>query len=332
MIIDTLWSSDPANPDLSMTYSPIERGDSLLIVNEYENKYLAVIGPTGKTVRIVGRAGEGPGEYRSISAIDAGADGRVHVFDRRRLTVLDSALDVSFTTVLPAMVEKGALLDDGTAVVAGTRYDGDSLFALQHIGTDGGLLNSFDPVTGPTNRFIARGRDNTVWAATFHDETPAYELHRWDPRTGVLVQTIRDSPPWFRWSPRELSGNRLACQRGDRSACARAEDEPRPPHPPAPRIFHMWETHDGLLWIISYTADPRWREAAPSESHRVFDSVLEARDAVTGRLIMERTFDQALTGFTNRGHIMMFELGADDQPRHTLISVSLTRSSKGRRE
>src|SRR5688572_14949963 len=86
--VDTAWSSDPANPDLSMMIPPIERGDSLLIVNAFANKALVLLGSDGKTVRTIGRAGDGPGEYRSISAIDRGADGRVHVFDRRRLTVL----------------------------------------------------------------------------------------------------------------------------------------------------------------------------------------------------------------------------------------------------
>src|SRR5687767_1499909 len=89
--VDTVWSSNPANEDLSLTFVPLERGDSILAVNAYDNEYIAVLGRSGETVRLVGRDGDGPGEYRSISAIAMHGDGRVYVYDRRRLTVLDSA-------------------------------------------------------------------------------------------------------------------------------------------------------------------------------------------------------------------------------------------------
>jgi hypothetical protein len=332
LVIDTLWSSDPANPDLSLTYSPVERGDSLVVVNAFENTYLAVLGPAGATVRIVGRQGDGPGDYRSISAIDADPNGQLVVFDRRRLTVLDSALDVVTTTALPVTIEKGIVLEDRTSVVAGPYVVSDTLYTLHLLGPDGALLESFDPSTGSEGRFIARGRDTTVWAAPMAEEIPVYELHRWNPRTGQLLQSIRDSPPWFRWKPPEPSAATRACDRGDRAACERAHDEPKTPHPPPPRIFHMWESPDGLLWVMSFKADARWKDAAMDDRHRRFDSVLEVRNALTGRLVMERTFDQYLTGFTNEGHIMMFELDKLDRPVHTLISVALRRSTRANRE
>src|SRR5688572_27991543 len=55
--VDTVWRADPDNADLSSTYSPLQRGDSLLAVNTYENTYIAVLDPAGKTLRLIGRAG-----------------------------------------------------------------------------------------------------------------------------------------------------------------------------------------------------------------------------------------------------------------------------------
>lgn len=95
-----------------------------------------------------------------------------------------------------------------------------------------------------------------------------------------------------------------------------------------PTILAMWEATDGILWIISYKADAKWKEAGPDENHRMFDSVLEARDATTGDLIAAREFDQYLTGFTSSGHAVMQELDDQDQPKHTLVRMSIRRSGE----
>ena len=326
--VDTVWSSNPTNEDLSLTFVPLERGDSILAVNAYDNEYIAVLGPSGETVRLVGRDGDGPGEYRSISAIAMHGDGRTYVYDRRRLTVLDSALEVASIATLPVTVERGFVLADRTSVVDGTRRVGDSTFALHLIGEDGALLNSFDgATTASAIRFIARGRDNTVWSAPRFPETPTYEIARWDPRTGRRVQSVNDRPSWLHWTPPDRSANQVACGRGDRAACDRMHDEQRPPHPPMPAIFHMWESPDSLLWVVSHVADAHWKDATISEYHGRFDSVLEARDVISGALIATRIFDQYLTGFTNSGRVMMFELDDQDQPRHMLVEVSLSKTN-----
>lgn len=328
LAVDTAWSSDPDNPDLTLTYSAIERGDSLLIVDARVNRSLALLGPSGATARVVGRAGDGPGEYRSISAIDAHPDGRVFVFDRRRLTVLDTALRVALLFPLPMTVEKGVVLLDGTAVVDGSRRIGDSTFTLHLIGEGGQLLSSFDPSVGDaTSRFIARGRDNTVWSAPRIASAPEYRIDRWDPRTGRLLQSIRDEPSWFTWTPPTYSADERACRGGDRSACDRADQAPRPPRAPIPTILHLWESDDGLLWIVSYKADSAWASSPPSDYRRRLDSVVEVRDARTGGLIATREFDEYLTGFTNVGGLVMHDMDDQDRPRHTLIRVSVRRST-----
>ena len=324
--VDTVWRSDPANPDLTLTYAAIERGDSLVVVNMMEDEHLAVLGPAGATVRIVGRDGDGPGEYRAISTIDLHPDGRTYVFERRRLTVLDPQLAVISTATWPLLVEKGVVLTDGTVVVDGQLPGQDSAFALHHVSSDGQFLRSFDASAGVGRfRFIARGHDETIWSAPRGQDGPIYRIDRWDPRTGELLQRIVDEPAWMQWSPPEQTSSERGCERGDQAACNRMHDERRAtPRPPPPSIVNLWESSDSLLWILSIKADARWREARSDDPQRRFDSVLEVRDATTGRLLATREFDQRLTDFTDRGSIVMFELDSLDQPVHTLIRVSLS--------
>ena len=327
--IDTVWSSDPTNEDLSITYRPIERGDSLVAVNAFENWYLAVLGPRGETVRKVGRKGQGPGEYRSISAIDLHRDGALFIYDRRWLTILDSTLAVVSTANLPVTVERGIVFDDRTSVVDGTRRVGDTTFALNLIDAEGKLLASFDTATSQTAiRFIAHGRDNSVWATSRLPNQPRYEINRWEPRTGQRLQTITDTPSWLTWTPPDSTSTQRACARREPGACDRMEDEQRPPHPPMPVVFHMSESPDGLLWVVAHTADARWREGSRSELNKLHDTVLEVRDATSGALIGSRVLDQYSTGFSDRGNVVLYELDESAQPKHVLVRPSVDRSAR----
>jgi hypothetical protein len=95
-----------------------------------------------------------------------------------------------------------------------------------------------------------------------------------------------------------------------------------------PAISDFWESPDGLLWIVSSKADARWKDASPSDMDRRVDSVLEVRDARTGALVGSREFDARLTGFTNRGNVMMVALNERDEPQHTLLRVTVDREGR----
>ena len=90
----------------------------------------------------------------------------------------------------------------------------------------------------------------------------------------------------------------------------------------------MWESPDGLLWVVSHAPDARWQEGSPGELNRLYDMVLEVRDAATGALLGSRTVDSYSTGFSNRGNVMLYELDDSAQPKHTLVRPRLDRSAQ----
>ena len=64
-------------PSLQMSFD----GAGNLLVLDAFNKRVVVVGPDGQLVRIVGRAGEGPGEFQQIQAFAVWRDGRFAVPD-----------------------------------------------------------------------------------------------------------------------------------------------------------------------------------------------------------------------------------------------------------
>lgn len=56
-------------------------GASNLVVLDAFNKRVVVVGPDGRLVRVVGRGGEGPGEFQQVRALAVWRDGRFAVPD-----------------------------------------------------------------------------------------------------------------------------------------------------------------------------------------------------------------------------------------------------------
>ncbi|MEX2284356.1 MAG: 6-bladed beta-propeller, partial [Gemmatimonadota bacterium] len=65
--------------------------DGAMFVYDGKVPIIRMYDATGKFVRNVGRAGEGPGEYRDVLGIETMADGRIAIWDPRnnRITLFD---------------------------------------------------------------------------------------------------------------------------------------------------------------------------------------------------------------------------------------------------
>jgi sugar lactone lactonase YvrE len=83
------------------------------------NQRIQVFGPDGKYVRTIGRRGQGPGEFESLSSICIDRQGNVHVLDsaQRRIQVFTPRWEVLKTTPITKLrVDRMRLLGSGPIV------------------------------------------------------------------------------------------------------------------------------------------------------------------------------------------------------------------------
>ena len=246
-------------------------GTFLVIAGPPTASELYLAEPDGSIVRRIGRAGDGPGEYRRVSAALELPEA-YFVFDQtlRRVTRLSkTTLEALGTTQLhliqgavpPLVFEDGSLLFSGTSR---TRSGIGHPFHL--LDSSGQLVRSFGveevvpPSQNPYPGVLARSRDGAFWAA-FPDR---YQIERWD-REGNLLAVIQPEADWFTNEP-----DREKQQAGARQS----------------RVQGLFEDEDGLLWvhIIGRQVGEKvggQLEPDPSTSA----SIIEVIDPVVGTLV-----------------------------------------------
>lgn len=297
-----------------------------VLASAYDGAGFMVYPATGGSAERVGRAGEGPGEYRYVRWVRP--HGRqLHVFDgqARRLTVLDSSLDVVRTLVLPGIPHwDAAVLDDSTYVVNMVVPTQDRIgYALHTVNGRGKAVRSFDELSGGYGtpgsdvklmRNVGRGRDGTVWSAHYSK----YQVDLWNPATGGKLRSLVRNAEWF---PEHVQGSRT-----------------NPEEAALPRIIGVAEDERGRLWIMISVASDGWpaglvktaddahpelgEYTLPNDLDNVFDTVVEVIDPVAGRVIASATFDEAFL-FVGAGWAASREDGASLAPRLQIWRLTL---------
>ncbi len=279
----TIGGLDGPGLDVISMFSDVavdQRG-RILVWSEAE---ISVFDSTGSYLRTVGRRGEGPGEYRSISHIDVGPR-YIHVFDRHEgRTMLDHDFEVVRTDRFPGQVLSAAVLGDDVVVFIA---DVPTSASVAHVfrmllpsgkmtsyGYDG-AVHSPELMTLATTKTAVTGKDDTVWAVP----REINRLVRWD-----LVPEPKMGRVFDRRVPEFDEG-------GDAFA-------------PASVGSAMMD--DRGLWLVWHTADPDWTGQLPSYENltpssididQLRDSWLDLVDPHTGRTIARYHQDDALGGF-----------------------------------
>lgn len=95
---------------------------AILVASSYADHQIRIFARDGEFRRVIGRRGEGPGEFRGVIDLRITPDGRTHVLDygNRRISVLDSTLALERTIrVSGRPLGRGLLpLSDGSYVAA----------------------------------------------------------------------------------------------------------------------------------------------------------------------------------------------------------------------
>jgi hypothetical protein len=256
-----------------------DRAGGYVVKSGSSETSILVYGPTGSLLRTLGRAGGGPGEYRSIDAIAAGLADSVLVYHSGlRLTVLTPELQFGRIETLPEIVVGlGVPFPDGSMMIP---YLGHLPprpgLPLHMVSPDGQFIRSFGaehPQIDPrcavcSRRFVtASVQPGTFWSHPIN----AYVLEKWD-TAGKLERRISViGSPWFRsWA--------------DRSRTTASPLYVRP----VPELRSLFEDQQRRLWVTGVVAAADWHEEAPPEVRLPTDN--------RGRLPAEHALPRILDG------------------------------------
>jgi len=227
------------------------RGRYYVVTPETVNETPLVFNSNGTFLRRLGRAGEGPGEYRAPSVILATRDDSIVIVDDRlaRITVLSPDYSLVRTIPVPPNITSAAYLQDGSFIVnAPIRTSASIGLPLHRLSPDGRLINSFGAHTAVAlPREVARivrwffvTDEEKVWVVPYAHE---YAVELWE-TGGTRLKRFLRTPDWYR--PYARYGT------------------PTPERAPAPRLLGIWQDSLGYVWVIGHLPDPRWREALGS--------------------------------------------------------------------
>lgn len=250
---------------------------------------------TGIFRRLLGRVGSGPGEFQmplygvavadSVFVSDM-SNARLNVFGPRLSFVRSAQSAVvgqsyPFEVAWNGTVIAGATIQTREAIGHPLHQFSPSLEYVRAFGGDSEPV--FPGMATRMRRRLARSADNGVWAA--HALT--YVIEHYD-QTGRL--TMRLEGPLVR-PPESMVPSRT--------------------QPPAPMIMGIVEDTGAVLWVLRVVADRRWQSSLGTRLPKrqgggvspipvverpndYYDSILEAIDTKSGRVIARQQFDQVL--------------------------------------
>ena len=261
----------------------------ILVASRLLSDQFAVFDANGRYVTSVGRAGDGPGEYRFISAIAAGPR-YLHVLDdaQSRRTMLSYDFEVVRTDRLPGHAWSAAALESDAVVFSAALPTPQSVSHPLHVLDTDGVLASF----GAANDRVHRGRTTvmyvntgrgTVWAVAER----SYELQEWRAAPVVHQRTVSVRAKWFEDDDEETF----------------------------PRSLLLGAVPAGdTLWVIGRAPDRRWTgRAVPGQDPSVpiedpiniWDGVLDAVDLRTGRRLAHLRVEAPFLGAVSGGDLIV---------------------------
>jgi len=269
----------------------VDRRGRILVAAE-DQAEISVFDPGGGFLRTVGRRGEAPGEYGSISHIAVGPR-YIHVFDPHNgRTILDHDFRVVRTDRFPGRIGSAFVMSDDNVVFAGgiptSASVGHSLHMVSRTGEvvsyrhDGGRLPS--QLTGSMSPgSIVAGADDALWEIGLDDN----RLVRWElaPEPGVGRVIERHVVEFDRAPPPYVVQNFPGSRKSGRNTGAMLDDQG--------------------LWIIWHTPDPESTEESLSSGDimslvvKLSDGWLDLVDPDTGQTIGRHRQDGIFLGFAS---------------------------------
>ncbi len=283
--------TDADDPGILPTevFWPQETEAGTFVTASLDETQIAEFGPDGRLTGVIGRAGQGPGEFGIVATPIPGPGDTLFALDLGlgRISMFGPDRALAGTLPMPLFAPPVFVMPDGSFLVASQIRTSESIgYPMHVVDREGRVVRSFgtdEPQYRPDlshilTRKVAPSQDGTVWAIA-----PArYILERWDPSTGKQLQSTRILSDWFRESTEPYT-----------------DETVRPP----PLVVGLWEEEDGLVWTIVRDADVDWEPPPRANEHRpvdreqysrTYDWVIEVVDPSSGRVVASRRFGEWL--------------------------------------
>lgn len=299
--------------------APDSRG-GYLVSNGVHAENILLFDSQGRFVRAIGKAGDGPGEFRNIAALVVSAGDTIHAFSTHHTVFSWSGEFIRSHYVLNgARINRALSLPGGKlllqAMVATPELAG---LPLHIADSDGRVLKSFGALPGEytTGQFwerfraIALSRAGGFWSLAPN----RYEVGHWS-GDGELQRVLVRQCSW--------------CASWDTWSGAPARDRP-------PAIFgSVMEDTTGLLWVLTSVSDAKWTPYQPTAGRReappppmrhedaMWDSILEVIDPSEGRLVHMQRFPLRYWRLLPGNRLWRLE-ERDDEVRIIVLRAALT--------
>ena len=268
-------SLDGTTPDPGN--SIVMTSDGRYVTTSRTNQLL-VWAPNGSFIRVVGRSGEGPGEFSGRRPIELFIDKHDSVFvldGAQRWSVFTPQLELK-RTFLGRFNGKSArsvnVFSNRGIVTVGALPGVHSTLSFHLMGFDGAPVSSFGPAVARRSqdsewtynvRMSAVADSHSFWVTPPNGHSGPITLQRWSLDEQLLTQAEMRTP----WFPKGGYANQL--------------------EPLLPEYEDLHYDSDGLLWVVLRVRDKRWRvikdELRRYESRgRLYDTRLEVIDPVAG--------------------------------------------------
>ncbi len=279
-----------------------------LMWSQFNPHTVYVLDNKGDLLASTGRNGEGPGEFRWITALTITKNDTLQVFDgdlSRVVTFEPHDFDHVKTQRLSVSPgPAGALqLSDGRYVVNANGATRETFgLPLHLLSSEGVTVRSFGrldrrilPAEQPfLRRVLAEYEGNILSISTYQ-----YVVEVWNPESGTLITGFERRPKGFR--PR---------RRGEEVSIE--EDMP-----PASVVMDARVDGEGRLWALSWVPGEDWKQHvswARDENHRALnidtsqalDTVIDIIDLETQQLVATRHLDVVLRGWVDDEHVFSY--------------------------
>jgi hypothetical protein len=324
---------DPAEPDGSIngpwaTAFELEDG-RWATVDFYLPFALRLFGRDGQFEGMVGREGDGPGEFRRIHEVLKWSGGiAVYDYGTGRLSLLNKELEFNRSVSVGSLIRLVPVSDTilvANAALGPAALEGHVVHVLDRTGRPtasfGGAHLPQDLTIGNSamHRLMAASGDGaSVWVAA----PGAFRLQRYDLQ-GNLLQTVEPSVDWFPPGQGTDWPSRTRMFR------------------PSPRINEIVQS-GGLVWVLSHVADAEWREGVPKEYgesyhfNRLWDTRIDVFSEDRSEWVASTIVDEALrrVGMAARdGAIRVFNMRPEELGFWTVVveELSVTKATSLRK-